>query len=443
MIDYTDIDSKLEEYSDVFDFYMEKGEIPENASSEDILIDYMKDVIDNNPQVDFTDPLWVEIMKDNLISYFARLLELYRELQLEAMKELAFIQSFQIAGIEQKRKMWKDVSKHIGENYSKFEVNLTGYVEQFKTENRDAIFQALTKDWKDSCISRLESKEIQILQSSKKDFELSSQRAGTRDYEERKNIEKFVYRYPQLKEIIEMIGREHKSSKDEMDRVIYKFIPTSVSRNHAVEEIDRVSLGNTLERVMPVEFAMPEDMFFKKFITKELQELSSPGKDKPKKIESSQKDPRLNKGPIIVSVDTSGSMSGQPLKIAFSLLRQLVKTAKSQKRPCFLITYSVRAKSIDLAKPQNWGRLENFLTEFYSGGTDGEEMFRQSLEVLRKGAYEMADVLIISDLQFPEPVPETREKIEKEKSLGTKFYALQIGKWKHSYDKILDKIWVI
>ena len=29
----------------------------------------------------------------------------------------------------------------------------------------------------------------------------------------------------------------------------------------------------------------------------------------------------------------------------------------------------VRAKSIDLAKPQNWGRLENFLTEFYSGGT--------------------------------------------------------------------------
>ncbi|MCH5234105.1 MAG: hypothetical protein J1E16_02335 [Muribaculaceae bacterium] len=443
MIDYTDIDAKLEEYSDVFDFYMDKEEIPETSSPEDILIGYMKDVIDNNPQVDFTDPLWVEIMKDNIISYFARLLEIYRELQLEAMKELAFIQSFQIAGIEQKREMWKDVIKHIEDNYSKFEVNLPGYVEQFKTENRDAIFQSLTNDWKDSCISRLETKELQVLQRSKRDFELSSQRAGTQDYEERKKVEKFVFHYPQLKEIIEMIGREQKSSKEEMDKVIYKFMPTSVSRNHCVEEIDRVSLGNNLERVMPVEFAMPEDMFFKKYLTKGLQELSSPGKDKPKKIESTQKDPRLNKGPIIVSVDTSGSMDGRPLQIAFSLLRQLIKTAKSQKRPCFLITYSVRAKSIDLAKPQNWGRLENFLTEFYSGGTDGEEMFKQSLEVLNKGTYEMADVLIISDLQFPEPITETQEKIEKEKTLGTKFYALQIGKWKHSYDKILDKIWVI
>lgn len=284
MIDYTDIDAKLEEYCDVFDFYMDKGEIPETSSNDDILVEYMKDVIDNNPQVDFTDPLWVEIMKDNIISYFARLLEIYRELQLEAMKELAFIQSFHNAGIEKKREMWKDVVKHIEVNYSKFEVNLPGYVEQFKTDNRDAIFQALINDWKDSCISKLESKELQVLERSKRDFELSSQNAGSEDYEERKKVEKFVYRYPQLREIIEMIGREQKSSKDEMDKVIYKFMPISVSRNHCVEEIDRVSLGNTLERVVPTEFAMPEDIFLKNILRRSFRSLAAPGRTSRKRL---------------------------------------------------------------------------------------------------------------------------------------------------------------
>lgn len=443
MIDYTDIEAKLEEYSDAFDIYMETGKMPETSSDEDILIAYMKDVIDNNPQLDVSDPLWVEIMKDNLMAYFTKLLELYRELQLEAQKELDFIQSFQNAPIEKKREMWAEVTKQIENNYTKIEVNLPGYVEQFKTENRQHVFNALVNDWENACSSRLEYKEIQILQRSKGDFELSTQRAGTQDYEERKKVQKFVYRYPQLREIIEAIGREQKSSNDEMDEVIYKYIPTSISKNNSIEEVDRVTLGNNLERVLPVEFSMPEDLFYKRYVTRELQELSSQGKDKPKKIESTKKNPRLNKGPIVVSVDTSGSMSGHPLKIAFSLLRQLVQTAKKQKRACFLITYSVRAKSIDLAKPRNWGRLDEFLNEYFSGGTDGEEMFRMSLDILKNGTYEMADVLIISDLEFPPPNPDTLNKIEKEKTLGTKFYALQIGKSAHSYSKILDRIWII
>lgn len=55
----------------------------------------------------------------------------------------------------------------------------------------------------------------------------------------------------------------------------------------------------------------------------------------------------------------------------------------------------------------------------------------------------MADVLIISDLQFPVPRPETRGKLDKEKSLGTRFYALQIGHSRHEYNTILDKIWQV
>ena len=55
MIDYTDIDAKLEEYSEAFDFYMERGEMPPNVSPDDCLIGYMQEVIGNNPQIDGSD----------------------------------------------------------------------------------------------------------------------------------------------------------------------------------------------------------------------------------------------------------------------------------------------------------------------------------------------------------------------------------------------------
>ena len=443
MIDYTDIDSKLEVYSEAFDFYMESGEMPTHVSTDDCLIGYMQEVIDNNPQIDGSDPTWVEILKDDLIYYFSILLEQFRALQLEALKELAMIAQFMDAPIEKKRMMWQQVSEAIESKYSRYEVNLAGYSAQFKSEDRDAVFSALTDDWRNACLAKLDKEERQILSKTKQNFEFYCRDAGTKDYEDKKKIDTYIHSYPQLKEIVDKIGREKESSKDEKDSVIYKFLPVTVAKNHSKEEIDSVETGDNLERVIPVELSMPEDLFFKRYATKELQQFSSPGKDKPRKIEEHRKDPRLTKGPIIVSIDTSGSMSGRPEKIAFSLLKQLLRMAKKQKRSCYLISFSVRSKSIDLAKPRNWSKVNNFLENSFSGGTDGEQMLSEAIRVLQKGTYEMADVLIISDLQFPKPQPATMDKIDKEKSLGTRFYALQIGKWDHEYNYVLDKIWVV
>lgn len=443
MIDYTDIDAKLDEYSEAFDFYMECGEMPPTMSEDDCLAGYMRKVIDSNPQIDGSDPTWVEVLKEDLISFFTALLEQFRTMQLEAMIELAMIAQFREASIEQKRMMWKQVCDTIETGYSKYEINLPGYTIQFKTNDKEAVFAALTNDWEAACKNRLERRERQMLERSRKRFEIYCKEAGTRDYEDKKKIDNYIHRYPQIKEIVDLIGRDKDSTKEEKDTIIYKFLPVNVAKNSSTEEIDRVETGDNLERVLPIELSLPEGLFYKRYATKELQQFSSPGKDKPKKIEERRKDPRLTKGPIIVSIDTSGSMSGQPERIAFSLLRQLLRMAKRQKRPCFLISFSVRAKSIDLAKPRNWRRLDDFLKNSFSGGTDGEQMLGEAIRVLQNGTFEMADVLIISDLQFPAPRPVTKEKIDKEKSLGTRFYALQIGIGRHGYDKILDKIWQV
>lgn len=443
MIDYTDIDARLDEYSEAFDFYMERGEMPPTMSGDDCLVGYMQEVIDNNPQIDGSDPTWMEVLKEDLISFFTALLEQFRAMQLEAMKELALIAKFAAAPIEQKRLMWQEVKDVIESGYSKYDVNLPGFTAQFQSNDKDAIFSALTSDWENACIEKLNRKQRQMLERSKQQFEQICRDAGTTDYEDKKKIDNYIHRYPQLQEIVDMIGRDKNPSKEEKDTVIYKFIPTTISKSSSVEEIDRVENGDNLERILPVEIAMPEDMFFKRYATKELQQFSSPGKDSPKKVEEHGKDPRLTKGPIIVSIDTSGSMSGRPEKIAFSLLKQLLRIAKKQKRPCFLISFSVRSKSIDLSKPRNWGRVDNFLKNSFSGGTDGEQMLAEAIRVLQKGTFEMADVLIISDLQFSKPIPKTMENIDREKALGTRFYALQIGHWHHEYKNVMDRIWEV
>ena len=72
-------------------------------------------------------------------------------------------------------------------------------------------------------------------------------------------------------------------------------------------------------------------------------------------------------------------------------------------------------------------------------------MLAEAILVLQKGTYEMADILIVSDFEFPVPNTSTMEKINKEKTLGTRFYGLRIGHHgtKAYETKVLDKMWTI
>ena len=74
MTDYTDIDTRLEEYSDAFDAYVESGEMPTSIYKDDYLAEYMREVIENNELNKDPDPTWIETVKDELMAFFAFLL---------------------------------------------------------------------------------------------------------------------------------------------------------------------------------------------------------------------------------------------------------------------------------------------------------------------------------------------------------------------------------
>ena len=442
------IDQRVAAYSEAFDFYMDCGQMPDMVPNDDLLSGYMKSVIDANPQLDSQDATWKEVLKDDLLAFLSALLGAFFDVEQAHQKETDFIERYQNAQLEQQRQAWPAVYKHVKGSYSPTDVNIDGYVEQFKDHETQDVIDALTEDWRKAADKRLNKKEEQLLEQNKDRWERRMREWGRSDYERRKKIDQMYYRYPILQEIVRIIGREQPQRKDEKDDIVLKYMPILLSHSTTTTEIEQISIGNDLSHVIPSEIAKlsessTEMMFFKKFAERQLQVFANkpPMTAQDKQVQEHQTKPRLEKGPIIVSVDTSSSMKGEPEKLARSLLMQLLRLAKKQHRKCFVITFSVRAMAVELTKPANWRCVKKFLEEGFSGGTNGEQMLSVALDALQTRDFCMADVLIISDFEFPLPIEKTRKRMEEEHSKGTRYYGLQIGLTENKYCEVLDKIW--
>ena len=407
-------EQRMQYYSETFDFYMDSEDHPDFKPANDILGQYIQSVVADNPQLDSQNPLWTEILKDDLMRFLQALLSLYEPIEKEHDKQSKMIYAFTKANMNGKRKMWNVVSQTIKQFYAAQEVNIEGYINQMQQmdeESKSMVLSVLAKDWEKANDEYMERIEKEILDKNKNIWECSVRDHGIEDYERVRKIEHVFYRYPALTEIVKIIGREQPENKKEQDDILFKYKPLIVSNHMTFKEVEEITTGRNLSHLVPTEIAFladsfTESVFYQKFASYKLQLFSNRskilGQEKTKQQICDK--PRLQIGPIIVAVDTSESMYGQPEKIANSLLIQLVRMAKKQRRKCFLITFSVKAQTIDLAHPANWDKLKDFLDHGFSGGTNGEEMLKIALRVLETETYSLADILIISDFEFSKPI---------------------------------------
>lgn len=446
-------EQRMQYYSETFDFYMDSEDHPDFEPANDILGQYIQSVVADNPQLDSQNPLWTEILKDDLMRFLQALLSLYEPIEKEHDKQSKMIYAFTKANMNGKRKMWNVVSQTIKQFYAAQEVNIEGYINQMQQmdeESKSMVLSVLAKDWEKANDEYMERIEKEILDKNKNNWECSVRDHGIEDYERVRKIEHVFYRYPALTEIVKIIGREQPENKKEQDDILFKYKPLIVSNHMTFKEVEEITTGRNLSRLVPTEIAFladsfTESVFYQKFASYKLQLFSNRskilGQEKTKQQICDKPRPQI--GPIIVAVDTSESMYGQPEKIANSLLIQLVRMAKKQRRKCFLITFSVKAQTMDLAHPANWDKLKDFLDHGFSGGTNGEEMLKIALRVLETETYSLADILIISDFEFSKPIKNTIDKMCEERAMGVRFYGLQIGTASREYDKILDRIWKV
>lgn len=375
-----DIDSRLEIYGQIFDEYYATVTLPVGWEG-DVLADYIKTVLDD-PGVRFQaeqDGMWFASLKDSVLEFIRVLLPYYMQIEEQCKKEREYMDAFFEGNLDMKRAMWGDMVEYIEENYAPNEVNMAGYDMQLRNgeKDRELIFDCLENEWNEALDEQERGMKEELVEKNKKSVERALNRLyGTEEYKQRKNLEKYTYKYPELDEIARVIGREKSPDTTTQDDTVEKYKPLLLQHSPIRECIDGVTLGNNLSAMLPTEVALladvkSEGVFYKRYATKQLQLLS--GKAPmiaAKKKETERKDePRLTEGPIIVSLDTSGSMGGEKEKVSKALLIHLMEIAKRERRKCLLITFSISAKTLEVTHPKHWKKVASFLTEHFTGGT--------------------------------------------------------------------------
>lgn len=144
--------------------------------------------------------------------------------------------------------------------------------------------------------------------------------------------------------------------------------------------------------------------------------------DRPKK--------KQERGPIIVCLDTSGSMQGVPEIVAKAITLEAARIAAAEKRECFLYAFSgprqVSEFDLSLSRGGIQGLLE-FLACSFHGGTDVAEPVFRAIQRVRTAKWSRADAIIVSDGEFPIPESVVAHLAEARQSLQFRLHGLLIA----------------
>lgn len=111
----------------------------------------------------------------------------------------------------------------------------------------------------------------------------------------------------------------------------------------------------------------------------------------------------LQRGPIVVCLDTSGSMAGAPEQIAKAVVLQALRTAQRERRGCRLIAFGGAGELVErdlAAGSAGLHALLDLLGQGFDGGTDVEGPIERAIETVHDAAWAGADLLIVSDGEF-------------------------------------------
>lgn len=304
-------------------------------------------------------------------------------------------------------------------------------------ENYDALYNELLKD-ATSLLSQnanfipKAAEKIQSTIEGLKDFSIAGEMSGSRTtYSEKLDLIEKLKNNPKLKRVAKMAGklRDILSTKHKSKRT---------SKTHS--KISGVETGNAINKAMFSELAylnIPEadTYFMKKYAQKELFQ---------KKHTS---DAELGEGPLVVLLDSSGSMSGTRDDFARACCLVLLELAGKQKRAFEIVHFSsgktAAALTTDVfprGKVTPKG-IVNSISYAEWGGTDFHPPLKRSMNDIDKvPIFLKADIIMITDgaSMLTSDFISEFNKWKKQKNVN--LFAIGIDTdWKHT-DSPLSKI---
>jgi len=466
-------------YVKVLDRYITCGETPavDDPSADGWLLSYLVSLMENamTKVMVLTNEVCARIFYDSTLLFIRACFERERFNLQRNQSDIYRINQAQNWSYVRKKDGWLALLQQVDEKYNEYGFNGAFYKEQFQYGNYgdDNLWERMLKDWEDAMNEKSRQKTQDDLSMHKKRLDnllesnmrnipkyleenkvtndeffqcwgLMNGMWNKLDFERIRKIVGIQKQYPVINEVANKMGRiatdEGKQKVKVSSGMFYKFEHASGS------DIEGVSVGHDLNALLPIELAHCvdyelEDVFIRRYLTNQLQlfryksEISNPSR-------SMQRKPAKLKGPMIVCLDTSGSMSGKPENIAHSLIIKLLEIADRQRRDCYLITFSVHIHCADVRKER--AKLLDLLAHTATGDTDATQMLKATINLLEsKKEYINSDVLWITDFRIPKTSESLLSQLANYRQEGTCFYGLQIGMAENRWEKYFDHIYKV
>lgn len=136
------------------------------------------------------------------------------------------------------------------------------------------------------------------------------------------------------------------------------------------------------------------------------------------------------RGPIILCLDTSGSMRGAPERIAKAVTIAALRAARETGRGCRLIAFGGPEELIEHemgAGADGLAALMDLMGQSFDGGTDIQTPIERAIEAVHEARWRSADLLIVSDGEFG-CVPHTLARLdEAREALGLRVEGVLVG----------------
>ena len=223
------------------------------------------------------------------------------------------------------------------------------------------------------------------------------------------------------------------------------FKPSGHFPTAAKSDITGITIGDNLSSLLPSETAMlscpaTQPTFYHNYVEKRLQIFASA---------SSGNAPVTHQdGPVIICLDTSGSMRGEKVEIACNLTMAITIIAQRRKRDVLVVKYSDWHFLLKVTKLSRQREdLEKFLSSYQGRGNAENELFRWLFKDIlpNEKAFYTADILCITDFGWTPLNDYTIKLIESFKRKGMIFYGLNVlGFEKWSFDSmttVCDSLW--
>jgi uncharacterized protein with von Willebrand factor type A (vWA) domain len=272
-----------------------------------------------------------------------------------------------------------------------------------------------------------------------------------------------IKQLPPLREVIQTLGRmKDVDGTPLIEEVVTRMSVITRKKNEVVTplvpmETKGITRSDSISRMLPQEAALLGHPVLKKLWHARRAEhalisyavegteivMSELEEEQEIREERVGKNVNKNRGPMIVCLDTSGSMKGTPENIAKALVLECLSVATRENRACYVYLFGssgeIEERELTLTK----GGLEcmiTFLSMSFGGGTDVEAPLNLALERCDEKEWKMADILLVSDGEFGVTQGLSRKINNRKKRSALAVHGVLIGHYDAAMEKICDPL---